>query len=74
MSVKDSGIGIKKGAAETIFEEFVRAEHVRKEIKGSGIGLCIAKSAVEPHGGKIWAESEGEEKGSVFYIRLPSGH
>lgn len=69
-SVKDSGIGIPAGVKPLIFEEFVRDERVKSEIRGSGIGLHIAKSIVEVHGGKIWAESGGENKGSTFSFSL----
>jgi len=38
---------------------------------GSGIGLTIARALVETHGGRIWAESDGEGKGSVLSFTLP---
>jgi signal transduction histidine kinase len=69
-SVEDSGIGIPAGVKPLIFEEFVRDERVKSEIRGSGIGLHIAKSIIEAHGGKIWAESKGEGQGSTFYFSL----
>jgi len=70
-SVADSGIGISKGVMPLIFEEFVRDERVTKEIRGSGVGLHVAKSIVEDHGGKIWTFSEGENRGSTFGFSLP---
>jgi len=70
LSVLDSGIGIKSGTTPLLFEEFVRDERVKQEIKGSGIGLHVAKSIVEAHGGKIWAESEGEGRGITFFVEL----
>jgi signal transduction histidine kinase len=39
--------------------------------KGAGLGLYISRKFVEMHGGKIWAESKGKNKGSTFYIELP---
>ena len=36
-----------------------------------GYGLFIVKKLVEGHGGKIWAESEGRDKGSTFHVQLP---
>ena len=71
VSVKDSGIGIKPGVAPTLFEEFVRGEEIQEIIKGSGIGLHVVKITVEAHGGRVFAESEGEGKGSVFGFSLP---
>ncbi len=68
--VKDSGIGIPPGVKPLLFEEFVRDERVKNDFKGSGLGLHIAKSIVEAHGGKIWAESDGEGKGSTFSFSL----
>lgn len=69
-SVKDSGIGIGTGLLPRVFEEFIRDERVKKEIVGSGIGLYIAKEVVTAHDGKIWAESDGEGKGSMFSFSL----
>ncbi len=71
-SVCDSGIGIKPGTAPLIFEEFVRDERVDQSVKGSGLGLFITRNVIEAHGGKIWCESEGEGKGSIFAFSLPT--
>lgn len=70
--VSDSGLGISPTLMPHIFEEFVRDERVKREIRGTGLGLYIAKRLVEAHQGKIWVESEGEGKGSKFYLRLES--
>ena len=70
ISVLDSGLGISPILLPHIFEEFVRDEKVKKEIKGTGLGLYIARKIVEAHGGKIWAESEGDGKGSKFFVAL----
>lgn len=71
--VSDSGIGISKELQKKLFGEFVRDSAIKKEIKGTGLGLYIAKYIVEAHQGKIWAESEGENKGSKFFVKLPLG-
>lgn len=70
LSVTDSGIGIAEGVKPLLFEEFVRDERVKAEIRGSGIGLHIAKSIIDAHGGKIWCESAGEGRGSIFSFSL----
>ncbi len=71
IEVSDSGIGMSKELQSKLFGEFVRDPSIKKEIRGTGLGLYIAKNIVEAHKGTIWAESEGEGKGSKFYIKLP---
>jgi len=72
-SVNDSGIGISEEHLAHIFERFYRADKSRSRGKGggSGVGLTIAKSLVEAHGGRIWAESAGKNQGSTFTFTLP---
>jgi signal transduction histidine kinase len=70
IAVKDSGLGIPQDLIGHLFEEFIRDERVRKEIMGTGLGLFIARKIIEAHGGRIWAESGGPNKGSVFSIAL----
>jgi signal transduction histidine kinase len=73
VSVADTGMGIKPQDKQHIFERFYRADksRSRQEGGGSGIGLTIAQSLVNAHGGHLWVESEGEGKGSVFHFSLP---
>ncbi len=71
-SVSDSGVGIPAEHLPRIFDRFYRVDKSRSRAHGgSGIGLTIAKHLVEAHGGRIWVESEGENKGSVFSFTLP---
>lgn len=70
-SVSDSGLGIGPNLLPHLFDqEFVRDERVKREVKGTGLGLYIAKSIVTAHGGTIWAESPGENKGSSFFVKI----
>jgi len=72
VTVQDNGEGIDAGALPYIFERFHRGDSSRHEDR-SGLGLPIAKSLVELHGGSIYAESEGTGKGSLFSIQLSLG-
>lgn len=70
-SVKDDGIGIPQFEQEKIFSKFFRASNiVKSNSMGTGLGLYIAKSIIEKHGGKIWFQSK-EGQGSVFSFSLP---
>ena len=70
-SVADSGVGIPQDVMPFLFQEFVRDERVKQSIRGSGLGLFVAKTFIDAHKGKIWAESEGERKGSTFKFSIP---
>ena len=70
VSVRDQGIGIPPEALPHLFERFYRAGGAGASAKGVGLGLHIAKSLVEAHGGRIWAESE-VGRGSTFVFTLP---
>jgi two-component system, OmpR family, sensor histidine kinase SenX3 len=70
--VADRGIGVPPGELKRIFNRFYRApRRVATRVKGAGLGLFIVRSIVGKHGGKTFAESEGEGMGSVFTIELP---
>ncbi|MDR3558569.1 MAG: HAMP domain-containing sensor histidine kinase [Candidatus Pacebacteria bacterium] len=72
ISVTDTGIGIKHEDLPRIFSRFYRAKGAQlADTEGFGIGLSLARSIVNRHGGKIEVYSEGEGKGSVFTIVLP---
>jgi signal transduction histidine kinase len=71
VSVADTGVGIPAESLPRLFERFYRVDHARaREDGGTGIGLAIARSVVEAHGGSIRAESEPGH-GSVFTFDLP---
>ncbi len=72
MKVDDNGVGIPADSLEKIFEEFYQVEdHMTRRHNGMGIGLSIARGVVQAHNGRVWAESQGQDKGSTFYIALP---
>jgi len=72
LKVQDSGIGINKESLGKIFQKFTQAnERIEINIRGVGLGLYLAQEIIKAHQGRIWAESEGQGKGSTFYIELP---
>ncbi len=70
VSIKDSGVGIAKEDLSQLFSKFKQLISVDRSRKGTGLGLVVSKGIVEAHGGKIWAESPGENLGSTFYFSL----
>jgi signal transduction histidine kinase/DNA-binding response OmpR family regulator len=66
VAVRDTGIGIDAADRKRIFEEFQQAG----QREGSGLGLALARSFVELHGGELWVESE-PGVGSTFTFTLP---
>ena len=73
IAVRDTGIGLAPEHLSHIFDRFYRVDKSRSRQAGggSGIGLTIARALVEAHGGRIWAESTGEGRGSTFAVTLP---
>src|SRR5438270_1089949 len=72
--VIDRGIGIVAGDEERIFERFHRSDtRLSRSTAGVGLGLYITRNVIEGHGGRIWAESPGPGRGSVFTVLLPIG-
>src|SRR5574340_1414971 len=70
--VKDNGIGISKNKLEQIFVKFYQIDtSATREHGGSGLGLVVCKGIIEAHGGKIWAESEGDGNGAEIHMLLP---
>lgn len=72
LRVEDEGIGIAQKDLPLIFERFYRTDKSRdRKTGGAGIGLTIAKTIVQAHGGKILVESEAG-RGSSFTVVLPA--
>jgi two-component system, OmpR family, sensor histidine kinase VicK len=65
--VRDTGRGIAPEIQPGLFTKFTT-----KSEKGTGLGLFIAKSIVEAHGGKIWAENNSDGRGAMFTFTLPT--
>ncbi|MGL5874767.1 MAG: ATP-binding protein [Xenococcaceae cyanobacterium] len=72
LEVKDTGKGISAKFLPYVFESFRQADaSITRKFGGLGLGLAISRHLIELHGGKIWAESEGEGKGATFVFELP---
>ncbi|MDR3666113.1 MAG: PAS domain-containing sensor histidine kinase [Ignavibacteriaceae bacterium] len=73
VSIKDTGVGIKKDMLEKLFKAGERTSRMGTEGElSSGLGLLLCKEFVEKNGGKIWVESE-PGAGSIFYFTLFQG-
>lgn len=72
VQVKDNGRGIPQRDIDNIFQGFFQVEdHMIRKSGGMGIGLSIVRGTVKLHGGRVWAESDGEGKGATFTFTLP---
>jgi signal transduction histidine kinase len=67
LAVSDAGSGIPVGARERVFEKYERLDDTSP---GLGLGLAIARGAVEAHGGRVWVE-DGPLGGASFVISIP---
>ena len=70
VTVSDTGMGINAEHLQIIFDKYSRVQADGHRIRGSGLGLSIAKYIITDHGGQIWATSE-PGKGSTFFFALP---
>jgi len=75
VSVKDNGIGLDDIEKKQLFKPFGKIERYGKGwdiiSEGMGMGLYLSKEILNLHGGKIWVESKGSNKGTTFYFSLP---
>ena len=69
--VSDTGSGISKEHLGQLFAKFSRKDTSNLNSGGTGLGLFLVKLMIEAHGGRTWAESDGEGKGSRFIMELP---
>jgi two-component system, OmpR family, sensor histidine kinase SenX3 len=70
--VQDRGAGIPRAQLKRIFKRFYRVQSRGfKQVKGSGLGLYIVRAIARAHGGRVFAQSEGEGQGATFTVELP---
>jgi signal transduction histidine kinase len=70
-SVRDTGIGMERDELARVFGKFYRTPSAQEaDTEGMGIGLFVSREVIVRHGGKIWVESAGLGKGSVFTFSL----
>lgn len=73
LTVTDNGFGIPADRLGSIFRMFARAHAPKtRDHGGLGLGLAIVNRLVDLHGGRVWAESDGEGMGSRFVVELPA--
>ena len=71
-SVRDFGVGLSPEDQIRVFEPFYQTEdHSNRKHGGTGLGLAICRGIVESQKGKIWVESPGVGKGTIFYFTIP---
>jgi signal transduction histidine kinase len=72
LSVRDQGVGIPAGELKRIFKRFYRVSNRSlSHVKGTGLGLFIVRAIARKHGGRVFAESEGEGRGTRVVMELP---
>ena len=70
--VQDQGVGIPSNQLKRIFNRFYRVQtHGFRQVKGTGLGLYIVREIARAHGGRVFAQSEGEGRGATFTVELP---
>ena len=70
-SIFDQGVGIPEDELEVIFDKFSQSSSTKTGAGGTGLGLSISKDIIEAHSGKIWAENNQSESGSVLSFVIP---
>jgi two-component system, OmpR family, sensor histidine kinase SenX3 len=72
LRVRDRGMGIPAGELKRIFRRFYRvSSRSASQVKGTGLGLFIVRAIARAHGGRVFAESAGETRGTTVTLELP---
>jgi signal transduction histidine kinase len=72
LSVRDQGVGVPAEELKRIFKRFYRVStRSQSHVKGTGLGLFIVRAIARKHGGRVFAESEGEGRGTRVVLELP---
>lgn len=72
LRVRDNGVGIPTEELKRIFKRFYRVPgRLQGNVKGTGLGLFIVRAIASKHGGRVFAESEGEGRGTTVILELP---
>ena len=72
LSIQDTGVGISEEDKKRLFTIGGRGrDSLKINVNSTGYGLAFVKAVVEAHKGRVWVESEGQGKGSTFYLELP---
>jgi signal transduction histidine kinase len=72
LSVRDHGVGIPPAELKRVFKRFYRVSNRSlAHVKGTGLGLFIVRSIARKHGGRVFAQSEGEGTGTTVVLELP---
>ena len=72
VTIADTGRGIESNRLETVFDRFYQEEGaLRRTTGGTGLGLAICRQIIAGWGGRIWAESDGKDRGSQFHFTIP---
>ena len=72
LSIRDHGVGIPPGELKSVFKRFYRVSNRSlAHIKGTGLGLFIVRAIAKKHGGRVFAQSQGEGHGTTVVVELP---
>ena len=73
LEIADTGIGIPPDKLSKIFDRFYQVDGTAtRRFGGVGVGLALVRQIIHAHGGQVWAESKGPNRGSTFHLALPT--